>query len=303
MTIPSERTQELGSIIHTVELCTNCGLCADVCPGGPLQMQDNKLRIDPQRWFGCIACGHCVAICPHDAIKVTGRTLHEKDFIALPEEGTAASFIQLKNLGLKRRSIRHFRQQEIEWEKVQKILQLARSAPMGIPPSDVKVLVLHGKHKVKVFADNFFQEINRRKLFFHPLVLKLLRPLMGQATYALMQDFVAPLVKLLRQEKAQGKDYLLYNAPLAFYYYRSPYADVADPIIAATYAMLAAESLGLGSCLIGTIAPMIHRWPKFRDKWSIGKTDKEGIMLIVGYPKYQFQKAILRTFNQERVLN
>ena len=29
---------------------------------------------------------------------------------------------------------------------------------------------------------------------------------------------------------------------------------MADPLIAATYAMLAAESLGLGSCMIGTPA-------------------------------------------------
>ena len=49
----------------------------------------------------------------------------------------------------------------------------------------------------------------------------------------------------------QGVDWFFYDAPLALYFYASPYADPADPLIPATYAMLAGESLGLGTCMLG----------------------------------------------------
>ena len=39
-----------------------------------------------------------------------------------------------------------------------------------------------------------------------------------------------------------GVNWVTYDAPLAIYFYGSPYCDPADPIVAATYAMLAAEA-------------------------------------------------------------
>ena len=39
----------------------------------------------------------------------------------------------------------------------------------------------------------------------------------------------------------KGINLVNYDAPLAMYFYGTPYTDSADPIIAAAYAMLAAE--------------------------------------------------------------
>ena len=55
-----------------------------------------------------------------------------------------------------------------------------------------------------------------------------------------------------------GINVVNYDAPLAIYFYGSPYCDPADPIIAATYAMIAAEALGLGTCMLGAIHPLIQ---------------------------------------------
>lgn len=49
----------------------------------------------------------------------------------------------------------------------------------------------------------------------------------------------------------EGENWLTYFASLAMYFHVSPYTDNADPYIPATYAMLAAQSLGLGSCMLG----------------------------------------------------
>ena len=90
-----------------------------------------------------------------------------------------------------------------------------------------------------------------------------------------------------------------YDAPLAMYFYGSPYTDPADPIIAATYTMIAAESLGLGTCMLGAVHPLIQNGEKarkFREKYNIKFTSREGLIVIFGYPTVHFKKGILRSF-------
>ncbi len=53
------------------------------------------------------------------------------------------------------------------------------------------------------------------------------------------------------EAREKGEDWLLYNAPLAMHCYVSVYTDPVDLLGSATYAMLAAETLSVGSCMIG----------------------------------------------------
>lgn len=92
----------------------------------------------------------------------------------------------------------------------------------------------------------------------------------------------------------EGRDELLYGAPCAMLFHHSPYADPADSTIAATYAMLAAHSLGLGSCMIGMVSPMMQRDKQLMDKYQIPKGNKLGIVLIMGYPQFPYQHTIRR---------
>jgi nitroreductase len=79
------------------------------------------------------------------------------------------------------------------------------------------------------------------------------------------------------------------------YFHVSPYADPADPLIVATYTMLAAETLGLGSCMIGTIGPMLKNGGKdLKDKYGINPRNQPGIAIIFGYPAVKYRCAIRR---------
>ena len=49
-----------------LERCTGCGLCAQHCPGGVVEMVDARPRLrNPQ---GCTYCGECEVLCPAEAI-------------------------------------------------------------------------------------------------------------------------------------------------------------------------------------------------------------------------------------------
>ena len=146
MPIPTSRTHENGRITIDHDKCNGCGLCTEVCSDANIIMKDGKAAVtDENGVFGCIACGHCMAICPTGAISVNGRTLSPDDLIPLPDKSEAATYDSLINLFNRRRSIREFKDKPVEQELIDKILAAAATAPMGLPPSDVSVLVLNGK--------------------------------------------------------------------------------------------------------------------------------------------------------------
>lgn len=121
----------------------------------------------------------------------------------------------------------------------------------------------------------------------------------GKENGDLFRDFIKPVMESYTGLMKEGKNVVMYDAPLAFYFYGSPYTDPADPIVACTYAMHAAKALGLGTCMLGAIHPFIQSGgaaKKFRQKHGIRFKSKEGLFLIVGYPKVKYRKGIRRTF-------
>jgi len=297
MSIPTSRTgTENAQISIDFEKCTVCGLCVKVCKDFSLLIEDQKLKINPDPLFGCIGCGHCVAVCPHNAIHVEGRTLYKSDYHVLQQENPTIDFNNLYPFLLNRRSIRDFRDKHVEQEMIDKILSLASTAPMGIPPSDVGVLVLNGKEKVRQFSFDFVDLLGRMKWMVSPVGLTLMRPFMSKEDNQMFKSFILPMVEFFDQSKKRGENYVLYDAPLAMMFYGN-LSDPADPYIAATYATLAAESLGLGACMIGSVGPFLkHTGKGFKQKYGLPLKLRDSIIVIFGYPQVKFGKTIRRSF-------
>ncbi len=294
MPIVTRRAKGNAEVIIDHELCNLCGLCVNVCKG-PLYIENDRLQVDQSILFGCIGCGQCAAVCPQKCIVIEGREMSAKDLIDLPPREQRADYEQLQALLLGRRSIRDFKHQEVEAEVIQKILDAVSTAPMGLPPSEVQVLVLQGFDSVKEFASDMVEVFKSKKWLFSPLALGIMRPFIGKEAYDLMKTFAAPLPDLFSDKMAKGEDLLLYGAPLAMYFHASPTSDPLDFAIAGTYAMLAAESLGLGTCMIGTVAPFLKYRNPVSKKYGIPTENNQGIMIIFGYPKYKYTRSIKRS--------
>jgi len=299
MAVPTSRTKVKAEIRIDEEKCTGCGLCVSVCKDFGIEIENGKVRVNDHPFFGCIACGHCMAICPSDGIKIYGRTLSPDDLFDLPDKEKAATYEQLQSLLQRRRSIREFEDTAIDDELIKKILDAAKTAPMGLPPSDVNVLVLNTREKVHAFAKDFCSYLEGMKWFVSDWFLSLMRPFWGKSNDEMFKGFVKPLFHIYTENMRNGVNLVNYDAPLSIYFYGSPYTDPADPIIAATYAMIAAETLGLGACMIGGVHPLIQsgkRAKAFRRKQGIKYASREGLFVIFGYPQVKYEKGIRRTF-------
>ena len=299
MAIPTSRTCEAAEVKILTERCTGCGQCVSVCKDFALKLENGKAVRAEQSLFGCCACGHCMAVCPSGAIEVSGRTLSPQDLFPLPARELSAAYEPLLNLLQRRRSIREFTDEPVAARDVDKILAAASTAPMGLPPSDVNVLALHGKERVRAFSKDYCAYLESIRWVVSDGFLLLMRPFWGRATDQLFRTFVRPLFRIYTENMRKGVDVVTYDAPLALYFYGSAYADPADPIVAATAAMLAAESLGLGTCMLGGIHPLIQMGRKaraFREKHGIRCTSREGVFVIIGHPAVIYAKGVRRTF-------
>lgn len=296
MSVATSRTgTENARITIDHEKCTVCGLCVKVCKDFSLIIENKTLKISPKPLFGCIGCGQCVAVCPHDAIMVEGRTLSQGDYTPLKRDNLP-DFDQLFQLLVNRRSIRDFKDKPVPRELVEKILAFASTAPMGLPPSDVGVMVLNNKEKVRAFSFDFFDLLSGMKWMVSPVSLSLMRPFMGKDDYLMFKSFVVPLVDFFTESRKKDENYLLYDAPLAMMFYGNM-SDPADPYIAATYATLAAESLGLGACMIGSVGPFLKNTGKdFKRKYGLPAKMRDSIIVIFGYPQMKYSKTVKRSF-------
>lgn len=299
MAIPTSRTKEPGIISVDYEKCNGCGKCVAICSDLDLELHEGKARPTGQGVFGCIGCGQCMMVCPEDAIRITGRFISPEELLPLPAKEQTAGYQSLLNLMIRRRSIRKFKSTTVDKALIDQVVEAAMTAPMGIPPSDINLLVFDSREKVRSFTEDFCKYLEKIRWISSSWFLTLMKPFWGKETDELFRNFMRPLVDKYIDSMKQGENWVTYDAPAMIYFYGSPYCDPADPLIAATYAMLTAESLGLGTCMLGAIHPMIQSGGaarKFREDHGIRCKSREGIFLIMGYPKPEYLKGILRSF-------
>jgi ferredoxin len=292
-----------ASIQIDEQKCTVCGLCVTVCKGAPLLLSDNKIQVDQSQLFGCIGCGSCMAICPNDAIKIDGRDISFADTYPLSPVSERAGYDPFLKLLQSRRSTRDFQEKDVEPEIIEKILRGAATAPMGIPPSEVGVVVLSGRKKVAELKDRLLDFLKQSAPFFSPFMLAIMRPFMSKEDSLGMKEFVAPVIKFYLKDAESGRDWFFYDAPLALCFHATPYAYPADAYIAATYAILAGQALGLGTCMLGFPMMMVQYSRKIRDEFHFPKKMRGGLVVIMGYPKLKYRRGIERRFASVEILS
>ena len=299
MAVKHSLYHETGKLSVDRERCTLCGVCVKNCAVEVLQIEDDAVQqIDAG--FGCVACGHCMMVCPEACITVSGRNLFAEDLQPLPPQDARADAESLKNLFVARRSVRRFNDQTVEPALIEQVIAMASSAPMGIPPWDVGVVTVNGFEAVRELAGEVVEGYQRMLKIFRPSVLKLMRPFMGQARYDQFSDFIVPLAHMYIKNWQEGRDTVFWGAPAVLIFHYSAYAGEPDAVIACTYAMLAAESLGLGSCVIGGAPPILQRNKALCARLGVPPGNQLALALVLGSSAVPFKRGIVRRFSHEQ---
>jgi nitroreductase/NAD-dependent dihydropyrimidine dehydrogenase PreA subunit len=275
-------------------LCSKCKKCIEVCPCNVIgQNSDNVVHFIEDRTSICIKCGQCMAVCCTKAIKVDEFS-YEDDFMDLPEHNVDhPNYI---NFLANRRSIRNFTKKPVSGELIQQILESVAYAPNGAEPEKTHITVINNRSRIEAalpyiaeFLDNIVKWIE------HPIASRMIRRKRGPETFNTIKNHLYPMAKL-GNYKLEFGDRITRGAPaiLIFHAEKGAEAHTDNSLIYATYIMLAAQALGLGATMIGIVPNAINKVKRVREIFGIPMEHEAIMSVIIGYPKYKYQRTIIR---------
>jgi nitroreductase/NAD-dependent dihydropyrimidine dehydrogenase PreA subunit len=255
-------------------LCTKCKKCIRSCGGRALfrwnEVEKKVVFISDE--FPCNYCGQCIAICPEKAIMHEGfedKALFFDD-VAQPEK--IISYDAYYKAFRAKRSVRYYKPEKVPEPILNKIFDAMRYAPTGSNMRAWKFSLLSDPQKI-LTASKDIQELFRA----HPGLNETYGP-------------------SLAYSNSIGEDPMFRGAPHVLIVSSSIDAHVAvlNAGIIFTYGMLAAESLGLGSCWISWAQMVLARKNKENRlvRKSIGvKTGVIHGIMILGYPDIRYHRC------------
>ncbi len=276
------------------EKCKKCKLCIAVCPVHIIGLDDNgQVHFLPEREHICLECGQCMAICSTEAVKV-GNYTYEENFFPLPDN--TVHYEELYNFFAHRRSVRNFTDRPVEQELIGKILDTLHFAPYGAEPNKVEITVINNRQLIETtlpFIEEFLDNIV--KWVENPIASFMIKRKKGAELFNTLKNHLYPMAKLENYTLKYG-DRITRNAPaiLVFHAPKDAEEHTNNSLIYATFAMFAAQSLGLGATFIGIVPAAINKVKKVREIFQIPDDHEAMTSIILGYPQYHYRKAIRR---------
>ena len=285
---------------HTInqETCKKCKACMEVCPCNCIGLREsNEMYFIPERESVCLHCGQCMCVCKTKSVNVCDYS-YNKELFDLPE--TTIHYDQLSDFFATRRSVRNFSKKHVSKEVIQKIVDSIAFAPYGAAPDEVHITAINNREIIELalplmseFYDNLVTWID------NPFIRFMIRQKNSQEKFSTVTNHVYPIAKL-GNYKLEFGDRITRNAPalLIFHADKSAEAHTNNSLIYATYAMLAAHSLGLGATIVELVPAAINRVNALKESFKIPQNHEAVISLILGYPKLKYRRAIRREKRQ-----
>jgi nitroreductase/NAD-dependent dihydropyrimidine dehydrogenase PreA subunit len=271
--------------------CNSCGLCAKVCVRC-FSNQDGVIRVEANE-LNCNLCGHCVSLCSTEAI--THSKMDMNNFLALddPVRYDPDEFIRFVR---QRRSCRAYKNKEVPREHLEKLIDMCRYTPTGSNLQKVQIKVITNKEKIKKLSDLtvdfFLGMINQLDDQIKKLTSQNSQiPQELQNQYTFLNRY-----RILGTARDGGRDPIHYQAPVLILFHSppSPSTPKDDCIIAAQTMVLAAMTVGLGTCYIGLLRIAAENYPPVSEALDLPAGNTLHSTLILGYPQLKFFKAVDR---------
>jgi nitroreductase/NAD-dependent dihydropyrimidine dehydrogenase PreA subunit len=255
--------------------CKQDGICAEECPAGIINLKNDKglPEVNPDNFQSCLLCGHCVAVCPHGALSHSEIRIEDCPPI---QKKLAISHEQAVQFLRSRRSIRVFKDQPVEQEKIEQLINIARYAPTA---ANAQLL----EWNVYTDGDTLYR--------FAELTIVWMRELIKTpgVTFA---PYYIPVVKAWDA----GYESILRGAPVLLIPSAPDISNngLVDLSIALSYLELAAPTLGLGTTWAGLMQAALINSDTLQKSVDLPKNHTHHYPMMLGYPKFKYHRLIER---------
>lgn len=259
------------------EKCIGCGQCVKDCFPRDIEIVEGKARINN---VTCIKCGHCISICPKAAVSTDEynmeevKNYNEEEFLVDPDN--LLNFIKF------RRTIRQFKDKEVEVEKISKIIEAGRFTQTGSNMQDVSYIVVK----------DGLQQL--RGLTLESLK-KMGEDILGNLTPETMmfKRYAEMWIKMYEEyeENPNGNDRLFFNAPeVIIVTANSP----VNGALASSNMELMTNAQGLGTFFSGFFVRAAQGNKKIMDFLGVKAGKQIVTCMVIGYPDVKYLRTAPR---------
>lgn len=257
------------------ELCTRCGLCAKDCPSQVIDQSGTELpKTFPAKESLCIQCQHCLAVCPAGAVSIFGK--NPKDSLPLAA-GCSPGLDQMTLFLRGRRSVRHYKDENVDPALLQKLLATLANVPTGVNRRELTFRVIDDKGVMQQF---------REKVMAAFVVAEQNNRIPSHLSY---------LLETLKVYKSEGRDVLFRGAPHALIVTAPKNAPCPnqDVPLALAYFDLLAQSAGLGTVWWGMLSMVLMALPEMGPYLGI-PADHVYYAMLFGVPDIAYSRTVQR---------
>lgn len=274
-TYPEKKTTP-QSVNFTVnkDLCIQCGTCARACPKFLIQLKQYPVLRDEDQ---CMRCQHCLAVCPAGALSILGYDPKSSPVV----DGRLPDLRAMNTLVKSRRSIRQYRDENLDVQLIRDLLDTASYAPTGRNSRQVLFTVVDDKTVMRALRDDVMEQLCRavthKTLPNHP------------------KASIFGIVSNLWQ--ARQIDLIFKGAPhmvITSAPRQTPHPK-EDTLIALSYFQLLAQSIGIGT-LWNSLAKTVLTdiFPNIGIKMGIPENHHVGFAMLFGKPAIEYHRTIQR---------
>jgi nitroreductase len=230
---------------------------------------DNLPSIPKGKELDCLKCQHCLAVCPTGAVSVLGKDPANSQPVSVCDIPT---FKQMDHFVRARRSIRHYKHENVDTDLIDSLLKSLAHVPTGCNAQELTFNVIDDKDVMRKFCNQLvtaLQDAAANNTFNHP--------------------FLAQIEHMSRESIAgvvfRGAPHaLIVSAPMD-----APCAN-EDVALSLAYFELLAQSAGLGTVWWGFLRLTSAIAPEIKSILGIPE-DHIYYAILFGNPQIEFART------------
>ena len=267
----------MSTITIETAKCSGCGICSEECPSSALCLDGKSVVFATPRL--CLSCGHCAAVCPAGAITSSDFSVQPIDE-RLPLD---------RLLFHRKRSVRSFKKERVEREKLASLVEYAEKAPSSHNHRNRSYMIVTGPEEIRRLSTAIAGYYAGLIRLLNPLTLRLMS-LFSKPAFQEMSHLVDSFKHLLAQHREGGDG--VFRSSSAIICIAAPAGSPHskdDCLAAQHYMMLFGKTVGIDSFVVG-YAQAAHK--RLEKLLGVDKGLSIWAVSAFGYGRYRYANEV-----------